>query len=93
MFSCTIQVLLVSSLTKPNSWIVPAGKIQVGEEPGPCAVREAMEEGGVCGRLGRFLGSYDEHQNNKNNTEVVKKRTSVYVLYVDRLAEEYEESH
>lgn len=88
------EVLLVSSLTKPNSWIVPAGKIQIGEEAGACAIREAMEEGGVCGRLGRYLGTYDEHQpmTNKNDlTSPVKKRTSVFVLYVERLADDYEE--
>jgi len=103
------EVLLVSSLTKPGSWIVPAGKVQAGEEAGACAMREAMEEAGALGRLGRFLGTYDEQflrpsnsstssnnsgcsQSNTNDEdEVVKKRTSVFVLYVDTLAEEYEE--
>jgi len=87
------EVLLVSSLTKPDSWIVPAGKVQAGEEGGECAMREAMEEGGVRGRLGRHLGTYEEHQATQSRApgEPVKKRTSVYVLYVERLDEDYQE--
>jgi len=79
------EVLLVSSFTKPDSWIVPAGKVQFGEEYGACAQREAEEEGGARGRLGRYLGSY-EHQDRH-----IKKRTSVFVLYVDHLVDDFQE--
>jgi len=79
------EVLLVSSFTRPDSWIVPAGKVQMGEESGACALREAEEEGGARGRLGRYLGSY-EHQDRN-----VKKRTAVFVLYVDQLMEDFQE--
>lgn len=78
-----MQVLLVSSPTRPNSWIIPAGKVETNEDCGTCALREAMEEAGACGRLGRFLGTYDHHD--------LKKRTCVFVLYVDRLMEDFME--
>ena len=46
-------------------------------------MREALEEGGAIGRLGRCLGTFD-------NTER-RHRTKVFVLYVNRLADEFEE--
>ena len=76
------QVLLVSSLTKPGSWIVPAGKVQAGEEAGACAMREAMEEAGALGRLGRFLGTYDEqflrpsNSSTSSNNRLVQKAST-----------------
>ena len=41
------------------------------------AMREALEEGGAIGRLGRCLGTFD-------NTER-RHRTKVFVLHVNRL--------
>ena len=55
----------------------------MNESPELCAMREALEEGGAIGRLGRYLGSFD-------NTERCH-RTKVYVLYVSRLADEFED--
>ena len=53
------------------------------EAPEFCAMREALEEGGAIGKIGRFLGTFD-------NTDR-RFRTKVFVLYVNRLAEDYEE--
>ena len=46
-------------------------------------MREALEEGGAKGLLGRCLGTFD-------NTDR-GHRTKVYVLYVSQLADEYED--
>ena len=47
------EVLLVSSSARPDCWIVPGGKVQRGERPEDSAIREAEEEAGAVGRLGR----------------------------------------
>ena len=70
-----IQVLLVSSHSKPGRWIIPGGKIQANEDAGTSAAREAMEEAGARGRLGRSLGTFADPDR--------KHRTTVFVLHVD----------
>ena len=70
-----IQVLLVSSHSKPGRWIIPGGKIQANEDAGTSAAREAMEEAGAQGRLGRSLGTFADPDR--------KHRTTVFVLHVD----------
>lgn len=53
------EVLLVSSSSAPDRWIVPGGGLEPNEEPSAAAMREVMEEGGVRGRLGRCLGTFE----------------------------------
>lgn len=57
--------------------------MQLNEAPEFSAMREALEEGGAIGNLGRYLGSFDNSDR--------RHRTKVFVLYVNRLAEEYED--
>jgi len=80
-------VLLVSSHSKPGRWIIPGGKIQANEDPGTSAAREAMEEAGAQGRLGRTLGTFADPDR--------KHRTTVFVLHVDTenggLVDDFEE--
>merc|ERR1712226_1666491 len=75
------EVLLVSSLGV-NGWIIPGGKVDPKEvdNPSVSAVREAREEAGVIGKLGRCLGVFE-------NTER-GHRTRVFVMYVERLESE-----
>jgi len=79
------EVLLV---TGTRGWIIPGGKVEPMEidNPSVSAVREAREEGGVRGQLGRYLGEFE-------NTEK-GHRTQVFVLYVESLdpEEQWEES-
>jgi len=81
------EVLLVSSHSKPGRWIIPGGKIQANEDPGTSAAREAMEEAGAQGRLGRTLGTFADPDR--------KHRTTVFVLHVDTenggLVDDFEE--
>ncbi|KAJ8895739.1 hypothetical protein PR048_001077 [Dryococelus australis] len=78
------QVLLVSSSRRPDHWIVPGGGVEPEEEPSTTAIREVMEEAGVCGKLGRCLGVFE-------NTEH-KHRTEVFVLVVTEELPEWEDS-
>jgi len=77
------EVLLVSSLGG-SGWIIPGGKVSPKEvdNPSVSAIREAREEAGVIGQLGRFLGVFE-------NTER-GHRTRVFVMYVERLEPEGE---
>lgn len=77
------EVLLVSSSAKPDRWIIPGGKVQLNEATEFTAIREALEESGAVGLLGRYLGTFD-------NTDR-RHRTTVYVLHVSHLADDFEE--
>ncbi|XP_022245377.1 diphosphoinositol polyphosphate phosphohydrolase 1-like isoform X2 [Limulus polyphemus] len=77
-------VLLVTSGRVPGQWIVPGGGLEPDEEPSIAAIREVMEEAGVRGTLGRFLGTFENSER--------KHRTSVYVLLVTEELEVWEES-
>lgn len=53
------QVLLVTSSSRPDHWIVPGGGVEPEEEPAMTAIREVIEEAGVLGKLGRRLGVFE----------------------------------
>ncbi|GLH06305.1 Uncharacterized protein GBIM_11787 [Gryllus bimaculatus] len=53
-------VLLVTSSRRPDHWIVPGGGVEPEEEPSVTAIREVLEEAGVCGKLGRCLGVFED---------------------------------
>ncbi|CAG2067673.1 unnamed protein product, partial [Timema podura] len=55
----TMTVLLVTSSRRPDHWIVPGGGVEPEEEPSKTAIREVLEEAGVCGKLGRCLGVFE----------------------------------
>ena len=53
--------LEIAMITKRQgkNWIVPKGHVERGETPRESALREAGEEAGLLGRIGRFpCGSY-----------------------------------
>ncbi|EEC13010.1 diphosphoinositol polyphosphate phosphohydrolase 1 [Ixodes scapularis] len=78
------EILLVSSSSAPDRWIVPGGGLEPNEEPSTAAMREVMEEGGVRGRLGRCLGTFENLER--------KHRTMVFILEVTEELEEWEDS-
>ena len=53
-------------------------------KPAVAAVREAVEEAGVVGTLGRCLGTFENRRR--------QHRTRVFVLYVDEMKEDWQES-
>jgi 8-oxo-dGTP pyrophosphatase MutT (NUDIX family) len=41
------EILLVTASDDPDTWVLPKGHIEAGEEPASAAVREVREEAGV----------------------------------------------
>jgi 8-oxo-dGTP pyrophosphatase MutT (NUDIX family) len=52
-----LEVLLVTS-RYTGEWIAPKGSIEAGEDSRQAAEREAEEEAGVTGTIGRYLGRF-----------------------------------
>lgn len=57
------QVLLVQrgNALGRGLWSLPGGKIEPGETADACALRELLEETGVCARLVGLVGNYHIH--------------------------------
>lgn len=69
--SYELQVLLVTSSRRPDSWIVPGGGVEPEEEPSVTALREVREEAGVLGQLGRCLGTFEVITRDVCHTDIV----------------------
>lgn len=77
------EILLVSSSKHEDRWVVPGGGIEPFEEAAPAAVREALEEAGAKGRLGRKIGDFENKEK--------KHRTCLYAFTVTDLLDEWED--
>lgn len=53
------QILLVTSSKDREKYVVPGGGVEPYEDPRNTAVREALEEAGVRGQLGRHIGVFE----------------------------------
>ncbi|XP_059085209.1 diphosphoinositol polyphosphate phosphohydrolase 1-like [Tigriopus californicus] len=78
------EILLVSSSANPDRWIIPGGKIETQETPEYSGMREAMEEAGAVGELGRCLGVFENRERHN--------RTHVYVLKVNELLDDFDDA-
>lgn len=78
------EVLLVSSSGKPGRWVVPGGGIEPAEQAERAAAREANEEAGVRGDIGRRIGVFENDER--------KTRTEVFILIVTELLEDWEDA-
>ena len=56
-----VEYLLVAASDNPDVWVLPKGRIEIGESPEQAAVREIMEEAGVRALAGAELGE-NEYQ-------------------------------
>ena len=79
----SLEVLLVTS-RRTGRWIIPKGWPADGVTPFELAAREAMEEGGVTGRIidERPIGCY-RHKKTLSNGTVVRCKVDIYALEVE----------
>jgi 8-oxo-dGTP pyrophosphatase MutT (NUDIX family) len=52
------EFLLTTAKRRPDQWVLPKGRIEVGERPDETAVREVMEETGVTAAVEAPLGDH-----------------------------------
>lgn len=72
------EYLLVTSCSRPDMWIIPAGHVEPRETAETAAIREVLEEAGVQGRIITELNPMEyswEHEG-----QVVKVRTSLFLM-------------
>ncbi|XP_022657151.1 diphosphoinositol polyphosphate phosphohydrolase 3-alpha-like isoform X1 [Varroa jacobsoni] len=98
------EILLVSSSSTPDRFIVPGGGLEPDEDAETAAIREVMEEAGVKGKIDRCLGIFEEtsilkaHDSTIFSGDVLfqnverRHRTQVFVLQVRELLEEWDDS-
>ncbi|OWF54423.1 diphosphoinositol polyphosphate phosphohydrolase 2-like [Mizuhopecten yessoensis] len=77
------EILLVTSSKDREKWVVPGGGVEPLEDPRNTAEREALEEAGVRGNLGRHIGMFENIEKNH--------RTTVYVFLVTELMDDWED--
>jgi 8-oxo-dGTP pyrophosphatase MutT (NUDIX family) len=77
----SLEILLITS-RRTGRWIVPKGWPAAGMTPFELAAREALEEGGVAGRVcERPIGCY-WHKKTMSDGSVVRCKVDVYALEV-----------
>jgi 8-oxo-dGTP pyrophosphatase MutT (NUDIX family) len=84
------EVMLVTS-RKTHRWIIPKGWPQKGKAPYQAAAREAFEEAGVLGAVGRHsVGSFP-HEKRLKNGVVIACEVRVFPLKVTRQSRQWPE--
>jgi 8-oxo-dGTP pyrophosphatase MutT (NUDIX family) len=87
-----LEVLLVTS-RESRRWVIPKGWPIKGRKPHMSAAREALEEAGVTGRIGKkALGSYGYVKRLKNGAPL-ECRVQVFPLKVERQRKRWPEQH
>ncbi len=82
-------VLLVTSSTRQR-WVFPKGGIEKDESPAEAALREAQEEAGVSGKIGKQpIGSYSDLKRAKSGPREVL--VDIFPLKVKKQFEDWEE--
>jgi len=87
----TIEVLLVTSRATKR-WIIPKGWPIKGLKPAEAAAREAFEEAGVRGRVGRAIGDYVYDKYSESREEVAPCKVRVFPLVVTRQLKDWPEA-
>mmetsp|Transcript_6147 Transcript_6147/g.6704 ORF Transcript_6147/g.6704 Transcript_6147/m.6704 type:complete len:145 (-) Transcript_6147:90-524(-) len=80
------RVLLISSSSNRNKFIIPAGALELDEFDNPMngATRETYEEAGVKGSIVCTLGVFENHKK--------KTRTHFYGMHVEQELKDFPES-
>jgi 8-oxo-dGTP pyrophosphatase MutT (NUDIX family) len=86
----SLEILLISS-RDTGRWVIPKGWPMKGRKPHAVAAREALEEAGVVGRIGkRPLGSYQYVKRLKNGAPLLCT-VDVYPMMVKRQRDRWRE--
>jgi 8-oxo-dGTP pyrophosphatase MutT (NUDIX family) len=87
-----IEILLVTS-RETQRWVIPKGWPMKGRKPHAAAAREALEEAGVVGKIGKTpIGAYRYVKRLKNGAPLVCS-VDVYALNVERQRKRWPEQH
>jgi len=87
----TLEVLLITS-RETKRWIIPKGWPIRGLKPGEAAAREAYEEAGVRGRVGRSLGNYTYRKFSPDRQAFYPCEVRVYPLAVTKQLKDWPEA-
>jgi 8-oxo-dGTP pyrophosphatase MutT (NUDIX family) len=83
-----VEVLLITS-RDTGRWVVPKGNIEKNEPLYKCARREALEEAGVIGCVGKkSIGYFSSLKDSSKPPFLV----SVFALQVENAADEFKEA-
>lgn len=64
-----------------GDWVLPKGKVEEGEEFNETAKREVLEEGGVKGRIIKYLGKiHYSFRNNREENEIINKTVHWFLM-------------
>jgi 8-oxo-dGTP pyrophosphatase MutT (NUDIX family) len=87
-----VEIMLVTSRGS-GRWIIPKGWPMEQLAPHDAAAREAMEEGGVLGRVSpRPIGSF-RYAKRRNDGSAVSCKVTVFALEVMRQLSKWSEQH
>jgi 8-oxo-dGTP pyrophosphatase MutT (NUDIX family) len=86
----SLEILLISS-RETRRWVIPKGWPMKGRKPHAVAAREALEEAGVVGRIGkRPVGSYQYVKRLKNGAPLLCT-VEVFPMMVERQRDRWRE--
>ena len=89
----SLEVLLVTS-RQSKRWIIPKGWPIKGLKPAPSAAREAYEEAGVQGLVGKkAIGTYIYEKQSEDDGKAVLCEVTVFTLLVRRQRKTWPEDH
>jgi len=63
-----------------GDWVLPKGRLEVGESIKTAALREVMEESGVKGEILEYLGAIHYNYRNLKKDEIVSKTVHWYLM-------------
>ena len=85
-----LEILLISS-RETHRWVIPKGWPMSGRKPHAVAAREALEEAGVVGRIGKTsVGSYQYIKRLKNGAPLLCT-VEVFPMLVERQRDRWRE--
>ena len=63
-----------------GDWVLPKGRVEVGERLHTAALREVLEESGVKAEIIQYIGKVNYHYKNLKEDEMVSKTVHWYLM-------------